>query len=135
MSLTFLDTNIFLRHLTGTPSDQALRATAYFEKIERGEIKVVTTYIVLFEAVFTLARTYKLNKEQIRDALLPLFELPNIHIEGKRKLRKIFQIYIKKNISFVDAYHTVLMETKKIDEVVSFDRDFDRIEDIKRIEP
>lgn len=135
MGLPFLDTNIFLRHLIGEPEEQAQRATALFEKIERGDVKVVTTTAVLFEVVFTLERFYKKSKLEIRDLALPLFEIPDIKIEGKQALKKIFTIYITKNISFIDAYHAVFMEKETLKEVISFDHDFDRIEGIKRVEP
>jgi predicted nucleic acid-binding protein len=135
MPLPFLDTNIFLRHLIGEPEEQAQKATSYFEKIERGEVKVVTTPAVMFEIVFTLERFYKKNKLEIRDLILPILELPHIKIEGKQSLKKIFDIYIDKNISFIDAYHAIFMEKEGLNEVISFDRDFDRIEGIKRIKP
>jgi predicted nucleic acid-binding protein len=135
MPLPFLDTNIFLRHLIGEPEDQAQRATAYFEGLERGEAKALTTHAVMFEIVFTLERFYKKNKTEVRDLTLPFLELPTIQIEGKQSLRKIFALYVKKNISFVDAYHAVFMEKEGITEVISFDRDFDRIEGLTRREP
>ncbi|MBU3979146.1 PIN domain-containing protein, partial [Patescibacteria group bacterium] len=80
--LPFLDTNIFLRHLTGDIPEQAQKATSFFEKIERGELKAVTSDIVVLETVWTLGRYYKKNKQEIRDALLPLLELTHIHIPG-----------------------------------------------------
>ena len=135
MPQPFIDSNIFLRHLTGEPEDHAQKATAFFEKIERGELKVVTTHAVMFEVVFTLERYYKIKKAEIRDLVLPLLELPDVKIEGKQSLRKIFGIYIDKNISFIDAYHAVYMEKEGLTEVVSFDRDFDRIDGVKRTEP
>ena len=135
MPLPFLDTNIFLRHLTGDPQDQAQRATAYFERIERGEIKVITSDIVIFEVVFTLGRFYKKSKQEIKEALLPLLSLSNIHLEGKRKLSKVFELYTALNLPFADAYFVVYMERKKITEIISFDHEFDRVEGIQRHEP
>jgi len=135
MPLPFLDTNIFLRHLIGEPESQAQKSTEYFKRIEQGEIKVITTYAVIFEIVFTLERFYKKSKKEIRDLILPLLELPKIKIKGKKSIGKIFNIYIDKNISFIDAYHAAFMEKEGLKEVISFDRDFDRIEGIKRKEP
>ena len=135
MPQPLIDTNIFLRHLIGEPEEQAQKATAYLEKIEQGELKVITTTAVMFEVVFTLERYYKRSKTEIRDLILPLLELPNIKIEGKQSLRKIFNIYINKNISFIDSYHVMFMEKEGLDKIVSFDRDFDRIETLKRLEP
>jgi predicted nucleic acid-binding protein len=135
MPLPFLDTNIFLRHLTGDVPEQAEKATAYFEKIERGEIKAVTSDIVVFEVVWTLGRYYKKSKQEINDAVLPLLELPHIRLPGKRRLRRVFDLYLRLNIPFADAYHIVFMEQNKLNEIISFDHEFDKVQGINRKEP
>jgi predicted nucleic acid-binding protein len=134
-SLPFLETNIFLRHLREDHADFSPRATALLRRIEEGSVKVRTADTVIFETVFTLERVYKQSKAAIRDAFLPLIELPGIVLPGKRRFRKVFTYYIDKNISFADAYHAVLMESLRLREIVSFDRDFNRIPTLIRVEP
>ena len=134
-TLPFLETNIFLRHLRGDHVDFAPRATALLRRIEQGDLKVRTADTVIFETVFTLERVYKQSKEGIRDAFLPLIELPGIVLPGKRRFRQVFRYYIEKNISFADAYHAVLMESLRLTQIVSFDRDFNRITTVQRVEP
>ncbi len=135
MALASLDTNIFLRHLLDDHPDHSPRATAYLKRIAQGELQVRTSEIVIFEVVFTLERTYKRPKTQIRDSLLPLLELPGIILPGKRHFRTVFDYYINLNLSFADAYHIVLMERHQLEEIVTFDRGFDRATSIKRVEP
>ncbi len=134
-SFPFLDTNIFLRHLRQDHADFSPRATAYLARVESGEIKVRTADTVVFETVYTLQRSYRETKADIRNAFLPLIELPGIMLPGKKRFRKVFSYYVDLNISFADAYHVVTMERLKIDVVVSFDRDFDRVPTIRRQEP
>jgi uncharacterized protein len=131
----FLETNIFLRHLRGDHPDFSPRATALLQRIEQGSLKVRTADTVIFETVFTLERVYKQSKEAIRNAFLPLIELPGIILPGKRRVRRVFAYYIEKNISFADAYHAVLTESFGLEQIVSFDRDFNRISSITRVEP
>jgi predicted nucleic acid-binding protein len=88
MTLPLLDTNVFLRHLLADHPIQSPRATAYLARIEQGELRVRTTEIVVFETVFNLQRLYKQPKATIRDALLPLIELPGIVLPSKRRLRE-----------------------------------------------
>src|SRR5918994_6970285 len=126
-TIPFLETNIFLRHLRGDHPDFSPRATALLQRIEQGTLKVRTADTVIFETVFTLERVYKQSKEAIRDAFLPLIELPGIVLPGKRRLRRVFAYYIDQNISFADAYHAVLMESLHLTRIISFDRDFNRI--------
>jgi uncharacterized protein len=131
----FLETNIFLRHLRGDHPDFSPRATALLQRIEQGTLKVRTADTVIFETVFTLERVYKQSKEAIRDAFLPLIELPGIVLPGKRRVRRVFAYYIDQNISFADAYHAVLMESLHLTRIISFDRDFNRIASLTRVEP
>jgi|SRR5579884_763590 len=132
MAQAFLDTNILLHHLLQDEPSQSPRATAYLARVERGEIEVHTADTVIFETVFTLERTYKRPKVQIRDALLPLLELPGISLPGKRRLRRVFELYVERNIPFADAYHAVLMEHLDVREIATFDTDFDRVPGIRR---
>jgi predicted nucleic acid-binding protein len=133
MALAFLDTNVFLRHLRQDHPEFSPKATAYFALIEQRKVEVRTSDLVVFEAVYTLQRTYKQPKAAIRDALLPLLELPGIRLPGKRRYRRVFDRYVNLNLSFADAYHAVLMEDEKLGEVVSFDAEFDRVPGIKRV--
>jgi predicted nucleic acid-binding protein len=134
-TLPFLDTNVFLCHLRGDHADFSPRATALLRRIEKGEQKVRTSDTVIFETVFTLERVYKQPKEAIRDAFLPLIELTGIVLPGKRRFRRVFSYYIEKNISFADAYHGVLSESLGLTKIISFDRDFNRIASVSRVEP
>jgi predicted nucleic acid-binding protein len=134
-TIPFLETNIFLRHLRGDHPNFSPRATALLQRIEQGTLKVRTADTVIFETVFTLERVYKQSKEAIRDAFLPLIELPGIVLPGKRRVRRVFAYYTEKNISFADAYHAVLTESLGLKQIVSFDRDFNRIASITRVEP
>lgn len=135
MALPFLDTNILLRHLLADHPDHSPRATAYLVRIEQGEIAVRTSEIVVLEAVFTLERRYRRSKASIREALTGLLELPGIVLPGKRRLRKVFDLYVDLNIPFADAYFAVLMDRLKLTEIVSFDTDFDKLSGLKRVEP
>lgn len=133
MATVFLDTNIFLRHLTGDHPEHSPKATAYLARIERGELKARIADTVVFETVFTLQRYYGRSKAEIRDAFLPLVELPGITLPGKRRLRKVFDMYVEENLPFADAYHAILMERLGISEIASFDTDFDDVPGISRV--
>jgi predicted nucleic acid-binding protein len=134
VATAFLDTNLLLRHLLGDDPDLSPKATAYLARIQEGEIQVLTADTVVFETVFTLQRQYRRAKSDIRTAVLELLELPGIILPGKRRFRRVFDLYVDSNLPFADAYHAVLMEQLGITEVASFDRDFDRVPGIRRVE-
>jgi predicted nucleic acid-binding protein len=135
MALRFLDTNILLRHLLQDQPTQSPSATRYLAAIEAGQEKARLADTVVFETVFTLQRQYGVPRADIRDKLWPLIDLPGIVLPGKRRLREVFDLYVTYNISFADAYHAVLMKQSKLNEIVSYDRGFDKIPGIKRVEP
>jgi predicted nucleic acid-binding protein len=133
MALLFLDTNILLRHLLQDDPLHSPKASAFLKRIEESSVKVRTADTVIFETVFTLQKVYRQPKAAIRDALLPLLALPGIVLPHKRQYRKVFSLYVEKNLPFADAYHAVLMEQLHLTEIVTFDTDFDRIEGITRV--
>jgi predicted nucleic acid-binding protein len=54
---------------------------------------------------------------------------------GKKRIRDAFTLYIERNLPFADAYHIAAMRAEGLNEIVTFDREFDRISGIRRIEP
>ncbi len=66
---------------------------------------------------------------------MPILDLPGIELPGKQRLHTVFEYYIRYNVSFIDAYHAVLMDRLHLTEIVSFDTDFDKLPGITRLEP
>lgn len=135
MALPLLDTNVILRHLLGDDPTQSPRATAFLMQVEQGTLRVQTTDIVVFETVFTLQRRYRLEKKDIAAAVLPLLQLRSIVLPGKRQYEDVFKLFVDLDLPFADAYHAVLAKRAGERQIVSFDRDFDRIPGVERIEP
>ena len=130
-----LDANIVLRHLLADHPDHSPRATAYLERIARGEIRVRVAETFVFDAVFVLERTAKRSKSDIRDDVRDLLDLPGIELPTKVRMRRALDRFAALNIAFVDAYQSVLMEELGLTDIVSFDRHFDRVPALRRIEP
>jgi predicted nucleic acid-binding protein len=135
LARVFLDTNILLRHLLQDVPGQSERATDFLQEIQEGRLDARISELVVLEMVFTLERTYKRRKPEIGAAVLALLDLPGLELPGKQHFREVFDRYVDLNISFADAYHSVLMDRLGLQEVVTFDRDFDRVPGIKRLEP
>jgi predicted nucleic acid-binding protein len=135
VTLPFLDTNVVLRHVLGDHPDQSPRARAFLSRIESGDVRVRTTDTVVFEAVFTLERSYKIPRTEVRDVLVPLLELPGVVLPNRNRLLQAFAMYVELNIPFNDAYHVATMRDIGSVEIVSFDAHFDRVDGIVRTEP
>ena len=133
----FLDTNILLRHLTGDDPRKAQACYRLLQRVERGEEVVVTSGMVVAEAVFLLhsPRHYGLPRERVRQLIQPLLDLRSIRLPNKSLYKRAFELYCDKRLSFIDAYNAAFMAARGVTEVYSYDTDFDRVEGISRVEP
>lgn len=135
MSVCFLDTNILLRFLTKDDERKAQQALNLLLRIERGEVKVITSALVIFETIYTLQSFYRVPRRIIKEQILSIISLRSLHLPDKSLYHRAFDLYITKNISFADAYNAVYMQAEEITHIYSWDRDFDKIDGITRLEP
>jgi predicted nucleic acid-binding protein len=134
----FLDTNILLRHLLNDHPVHSPASFALIQAVERRTLTVWTSNLAIAEVVFVLSikRTYNLPREDVRDRLLPLIDLPSLKLANKRVYHRAFDLYVSlAGLSFVDAYHAALLERRSEPELYSFDTDFDDIHTVRRVEP
>lgn len=132
--MIFLDTNIVLRFILQDHPLYSPKAASILNKIDNKEAKVCLSWLVIFEVVFVLQNSHNLKREDITQKLLPILSLENVIFEQKQLLALVFEYYVSKKISLADAYHVALMNKKKIVEIYSFDRDFDKFPKVKRLE-
>jgi predicted nucleic acid-binding protein len=134
---TFLDSNIFLRHLLNDDPVRSSACRELFRTIERHEFFAWTSSLVISEVVFILSnpRTYGIDRETIRDLVLPLIALPNLRLERKQLYPRVFEIFVSYLIDYVDAYHAALLEHYGQRDLLSFDHDFDALPGLTRREP
>src|SRR4051812_13210325 len=115
----FLDTNILIRYFTKDDELKAEKALALLQKAERGEEKLYTSPMVIFEIVYTLYHSYKQPRAKIRDLLLPILALKSLALPNKQLYRNALDIYVDKNISFADSFNVAYMQQQKSNEVYS----------------
>ena len=132
-----MDTNVILRFLTSDDAERNARATKLFERVEKGELKVVVPILVIAEAVYVLSspRLYNRSRPEIFGMLSRLLKVPGFKVKSRRTVMKALQLYLTTSLDFEDAYLAVTMLQAGPREIYSFDRDFDKVAGIKRIEP
>ena len=131
----FLDTNILIRHLTGDHPEQSPRCRDLIAELETGTRTAWTSHLVVAEAVYVLSRGYEFERQQVADVLLPLIELTGLKIPRKRLFRRVFELFTTTALTYPDCYHAALVERSGDRRVISFDRGFDKLAGVKRIEP
>lgn len=130
--MKFLDTNLLLRYFTADDKEKALSVLELLKRVEKGEEKVITTPLVIFETIFTLQSYYKIPREEIKILILPLLNLRGLRLDYKDIFEHALEIYSQKNFSFADIFNYCFMLKNGINEIYSFDEDFDSLEGIKR---
>ena len=72
--------------------------------------------------MYVLKRIYKLEKEDISNALQRLLMYDNLYLENKIITYEALSLYAQKNIDYADAYLCAKAKLENF-EIVSFDKD------------
>ena len=133
--MRFIDTNLFIRYFTRDDEEKAQRVLSLLKRVERGEEKITTSSLVIFETIFTLESFYQVPKQQVKELMFPILNLKGLKLPDKGLYQQALDNYVKKNVSFTDAFNATFMLKKGIKELYSYDEDFDKIKGIKRLTP
>ena len=137
--MDFLDTNIILRYLTGDDEAKAEACYELLERVRQGNKELFTCEAVITEVVYVLSSprlSYQLSRREIRARLSPILSLQGLRIPNKSIYFRALDIYVAHpQLDFEDAIAVAYMERIGVTQIVSYDRDFDRIDGIERIEP
>lgn len=131
----FVDTNIFLRFLLADHPKQSPACKKLFEKAAQREIKLVTLPIVIAEISWVLSSFYKEPIKEVARKLRIILLCKGLEVPYKDTLLLATKIFEEKKIDFIDAFVSAWLKTEKLTKIYSYDKDFDKIENITRIEP
>ena len=132
----FADTNLFLRFLTNDVPEQADLVESLLRRAAKGEVKLVTTSLVIAEIVWTLESFYQIPKAEIQDKVLAILNTPGLEVDGADLLLQAAVIYAEKNVDFIDAYNSAWMMKQDVEKAFTFDqKHFNRFEGIMAILP
>ncbi|MBI2303643.1 MAG: PIN domain-containing protein [Chloroflexi bacterium] len=135
MPLRFLDTNVLIRYFTRDDEEKARQALALLARVERGDEKVITSPMVIFETVFTLQKGYQVPRSDIRRLVSAIIALRGLQLQRKNLYYRAFDLYVDHNISFADAYNAAYMEERGATDIYTWDTDFDKLEGVAHLEP
>ncbi len=122
MKTAFVDTNVFIRYLTNDDREKADRVETLLSRAAKGEIRLVTTELVMAEVVWVLESSYGLKNADIAPMIRAILATPGIEVVNGSLVGKALDHYQSRNIDFVDGYVAALMESRRITDVFSFDR-------------
>ena len=76
-----------------------------------------------------------MEKEEIQPKVEKILNTPNLVCPNKDLILRALALYREKNIDYIDAYNALILKEKGVDELYSYDKDYDRIDWLTRLEP
>jgi len=132
----FADTNLFLRFLTNDVPEQADAVERLLRRAAAGELRLVTSSLVVGEIVWTLESFYGLSKKAVREHVLAILNTPGLEVAEADILLQAAVWYEEKNVDFIDAFNAAWLLAHGLSSVVTFDRKhFARLEGVSVIVP
>lgn len=137
MEAQFVDTNIFLRHLTNDHSEKARACFELFKKAAQDEVSLVTADWVIAEIVYVMSgkKTYNLPPEEIKNRLKPILTIRSIKLDNKEVVMRTLDLYSQYQIDYPDCLGIAYLERQQLKEIYSYDQHFDQVEQVTRLEP
>jgi predicted nucleic acid-binding protein len=127
----FVDTNVLIRHLTGDPPAQAVRATRYLA--EADELLLVD--LILADVAYVLESFYEAPRARVAETLRAVLGFRAIKMVDAQLAQRAVEVYDVDRLDFADAYLVACAERSGIGVIASFDRSIDRVGTVRREEP
>ncbi len=135
MMKKFIDTNIFLRYLTRDDPVKYEKCRELFKKAVEGKAPLSTSGIIIAELIWTLLSYYKVPKADVIEKISIIVATEGLYMPDKDIITDALVLYGRQNVDYIDAYNAVFMRYHKMNEIYSYDGDFDRVEGVRREEP
>ena len=136
--MRFVDANIFLRYLVDSDPVKARACRELFRRVQAGDGVVATAEVIIAEVAYVLRSRahYALTPPEIAERLRPLIALRGLKLDHKGVCLRALEVWEQHPaLDFEDAMIVAHVERMGETEVYSYDRDFDGVEGVTRVEP
>ncbi|WP_420444509.1 PIN domain-containing protein [Candidatus Poriferisodalis sp.] len=127
----FVDTNVLVRQLTGSPADTAAAAARL---LASGETLLLPD-LILAETIYVLQSVYGMERTRVAQLAQGVLATGSVRVTDPALLARSIEVYEAHRLSFADAYLVASAEATGIGRIASFDRGIDRVRTVERIEP
>ena len=135
--LLYVDSNVFLYPIVYRLEtvEEAKESKNFLLKISEGSVEACTATITWDEIVWVIRRMFGL-KPSI-ELGRKFLEFPNLKLLSVKRsvILRAQRLMEKYKIKPRDAIHAATALENNIETIVSYDRDFDKLEEIKRLDP
>lgn len=132
----FVDTNIFIRLLTQDDAAKSADCLKLLKRAESGEITLFTSESVIAEVIYVLSSPalYRTSRTELVMALVPVITNRGLEIDHKASILQALERFAITRFDFEDCLSFEHVKRQRLDGIFSYDRDFDRMPDIARLE-
>ena len=132
--VVFIDANIFLEVILKDEKNESCKN--YLNKIKNNEIMAITSDFIIYTCLLQIERNIKDN-EKLKKFILGINSLNGLEIIRPylTDIHNAIKIANKESLDFDDSLVVSCMKSANINKLVSFDKHFDKVKTIKRIEP
>lgn len=135
MSLRAIDANIILRFVTADHPEMSPRCRELFARVQSGTEIVFLPEAALSDVVWTLRSFYRWPVDRIGRFIGDLLALDGLRMSRKELAWEALNLFMEGRFDFSDAFIVAEMRAAGLNDLYSYDQDFDRIEGITRLEP
>jgi len=124
--MKLLDTNILLRWLLRDDKSQTEAVDKFLRNSFRIRDGLFVADLAFAEIVWVLEGN-ETPLAQIAHIVRSILNKPEIECENRDRLFAAIALYEAHHVDFIDAYQAALVQEKRMEAVVSFDRDFAKL--------
>jgi predicted nucleic acid-binding protein len=136
MAAAFVDANVVVRLFAADHPELQERSAQLFSRAERGEVELWAEATTVFDAYFVLTspRLYRMPAGDAAAALARLYEGGALKSKDQEVLLRALELAPRLR-SLGDAMIAAAMEATGTRTLYSFDRGFDQLDWLERVEP
>lgn len=135
--MLYVDSNIFLYPIIYDVGaiEEAGRAKSFLLRVARGEVEVCTSIITWDEVVWAVRKIF--GSEPSIEQGRRLLTFPNLRFLAIKRstVLRSQELLEKYGVKPRDAIHAATAIENNVVSIVSYDKDFDAVKEVRRIEP
>jgi len=134
MQTLLIDANVLVRFLVSDVPEQTDAVKRLFSEAENHEVRLCLDPIIVAETIYILTSFYRKPRGKVAATLLLIVKFPHIFVEQRERMIDALTRYANNSIDFADAWLAAGAVIQGMG-VASFDRDFDKFNDVTRYRP
>ncbi len=123
--MKLLDTGVLLEFFSGS-EEEIERIDELFREMERQKEKLLITEEVIVELVYFLEQVQGWEREVVADVVGTVLLDSLFSVEDRDVIQSAVKTYTKTKLSFLDCLKMAKARKRKVEEVISFNRRFEK---------